>query len=285
MADLKRQLIQMISAITFNSYIEGFARGTIYRGNLKQVCLPVLNCYSCPGAIGSCPVGSLQAIASLTAYQFSFYVAGFLALVGILVGRLACGWLCPFGLIQELLYYIPSPKIFLPTWTRYIKYLMLAIPVLLLPPLLADSIGIGTPYFCKWLCPAGTLEAAIPLSIADLGIRDSLGWLFTWRVSWLVLILVFIVLVQRGFCQVLCPLGAFYSVFNRISFFTIRYEDRLCNACGKCASACYLRLPEHAGLNHPDCTRCLKCIHKCPTGALSWRVQLLEGGKTIRAKT
>lgn len=283
MVNLKRHLVQLLSALAFNSHLAGFLRGTIYRGNFKQVCLPILNCYSCPGAIGSCPVGSLQAVASSSAFYFSFYVTGFLALVGVLTGRLACGWLCPFGLIQELLHKIPSPKYVLPDWTRLIKYFVLVVPVVLLPPLSAGDIAPGTPYFCKWLCPAGTLEAAIPLAITQAGIRDALGWLFTWRLFWLAATVLFVIFIKRGFCRVLCPLGAFYSLFNGISFLKIRRVPERCNACGKCTSACQLRLPQY-NLNHPECIRCLNCVHNCPAGALKVKLQLSEGCASVNVK-
>lgn len=273
MVDLKRRLIQIGSVLTLNSNFEGFARGTIYRGNLKEFCVPVLNCYSCPGAIGACPVGSLQAVAGGISFQFSFYVAGLLTLAGVLAGRMACGWLCPFGLIQEALHRIPSPKLSLPFWTRYIKYFILSLFVLLLPALATDSFGIGAPYFCKWLCPAGTLEAAIPLSIANPGIRGALGALFSWRLTWLLLILASGVAVHRVFCRTLCPLGAIYSLFNRGSFFRIGLHPGRCKSCGRCGEVCYLKLPATAGLNHPECIRCLKCVNNCPTGALRWEIQ------------
>lgn len=274
MADTGRKLIQLASAVTFNSYAEGFVQGTIYRGNLKQACVPVLNCYSCPGAVGSCPVGSLQAVASGAAFQFSFYVAGFLALIGILAGRMACGWLCPFGLIQDLLHRIPSRKFFLPDRVRYIKYFVLALFVLLLPALVRDAYGLGVPYFCKWLCPAGTLEAAIPLSIVNADIRSSLGALFNWRLAWLMFFMVLSIYAHRAFCTTLCPLGAIYSMFNRISYFSITYNHNRCNNCGSCAGSCYQRLPAKKGINHPECIRCLKCVRSCPTGAMSWEINV-----------
>lgn len=282
MADLKRRLVQAVSAVTFNSYAEGFKQGTIYRGNLKQFCLPVLNCYSCPGAVGACPIGSLQAVASGISFQFSFYIAGFLMLVGVLAGRMVCGWLCPFGLLQELLNRIPSPKVVLPLWTRYIKYLILLFFVLLLPALATDAYGLGVPYFCKWLCPAGTLEAAIPLSLKNAGIREALGGLFQWRLLWMFLLLALSVVVHRAFCQTLCPLGAVYSLFNQFSFFRIELDRGHCNQCGRCSEVCYLRLPVLAGTNHPECIRCLKCVNNCPTGAMSWEIQYTGKKKEAR---
>ncbi len=270
MVDLKRKLVQLISAVTLNSYAGGFARGTIYRGPLKQVCVPVLNCYSCPGAVTSCPIGSLQALATGATFNFSFYVAGIISLSGVLAGRFSCGWLCPFGFLQDLLYRIPFIKFCLPLWTRYIKYLVAGLFVLALPAFALDSFGLGTPYFCKWLCPAGTLEAAIPLSLLEPGIRGALGALFAWRLTWLALILLFCLGVQRAFCRVLCPLGAILSLFNRVSFFTISRNEQLCRHCGHCNEVCYYGPALAPELNHPECIRCLKCVKSCPAGALSW---------------
>ena len=85
-------------------------QGRIWQGPSKQVCVPGLNCYSCPGALGACPIGSLQSFMSGAVLRFPFYVLGLMILFGLILGRRICGWLCPFGLVQELLYKIPTPK-------------------------------------------------------------------------------------------------------------------------------------------------------------------------------
>ena len=103
----KRKVIQIISTFLYNPNIFNFFEGKIYKGNAKSVCVPGLNCYSCPGAIGSCPLGSLQNSIANPLLKFPFYILGLLLLFGILLGRTICGFLCPFGLIQELLYKIP----------------------------------------------------------------------------------------------------------------------------------------------------------------------------------
>ena len=90
-----------------NGYAKGFLEGKIYKGQIKYVCVPGLNCYSCPGALGSCPIGSLQAVLDSGKFRVSCYVFGFLTLFGALLGRFVCGWLCPFGLVQDLLHKIP----------------------------------------------------------------------------------------------------------------------------------------------------------------------------------
>ncbi|SHF50698.1 4Fe-4S binding domain-containing protein [Desulforamulus putei DSM 12395] len=264
-----RSVVQTLSTLGFNSYLPGFLNGTIYRGPLKAICLPSLNCYSCPGAVGSCPIGSLQAMAAGLAYHFSFYVFGLLMVFGVTLGRLSCGWLCPFGFLQDLLYRLPTPKFSLPNWCTKIKYVLLS--GVLLIPLIPTSTGIGVLYFCQWLCPAGTLEAAIPLYFSFPPIRTAIGALFGWRILWLLAILLFVSLIYRGFCRTLCPLGAFYSFFNRYCFFRIHLYPNKCNQCGRCSAACPMELPVTAEPNHPECIRCLKCTNSCPTGAIQFK--------------
>lgn len=106
----KRHRIQTLWTFLSNSYLLGFVQGKIYKGNIKNLCVPGLNCYSCPGAVGTCPIGAMQAVIGNWNFKFAFYVAGFLMFVGAIVGRFVCGWLCPFGFIQDLLYKITFPK-------------------------------------------------------------------------------------------------------------------------------------------------------------------------------
>lgn len=116
-------------------------------------CVPILNCYSCPGALGACPIGSLQSLAGGRKFRLSFYVLRMLILFGLFLGRAVCGFLCPFGWLQDLLYRIPCRKITisakLDRWLRYIKYVVLALFVFLLPALLRNQYGMGTTWFCK----------------------------------------------------------------------------------------------------------------------------------------
>ena len=141
----KRRLFQIFSTLGFNIYLPSFFKGEIFQGNTKGVCVPILNCYSCPSAIGACPIGSIQnSFASLkfnlsiASYQFGLYVIGVLGAVGSLVGRMPCGWLCPFGLVQEALYKIRSKKIPIPKFMSYGRYVVLVLFVFLLPLLVTD---------------------------------------------------------------------------------------------------------------------------------------------------
>ena len=152
-----RTWIQLGFTALFNGYAAGFAKGTIFTGATKYACVPVLNCYSCPGALGSCPIGSLQAVIGGAKHQFSFYVLGTIMLFGIVLGRLVCGFLCPFGLVQDLLHKIPVRKWRVPKRVdkpmRFLKYVVLLVMVILLPMFATNALGTAPPFFCKYICP------------------------------------------------------------------------------------------------------------------------------------
>ena len=255
-----------------NGYLVGFQKGKIFQGVSKVVCVPGLNCYSCPGALGACPIGSLQAVLGSRDYKFAFYVVGFLMVVGALAGRLVCGWLCPFGLVQELLWKIPFLKKLrkLPgdRYLRWLKYLILAGFVILLPMFAVDIVGQGQPWFCKYICPSGTLMGGVPLIAANEGLRAAVGWLFAWKGTILAVLLVLSVLVYRPFCRYLCPLGALYGLANPIAFYRFEVERGKCTSCKACQKACGLDIPVYERPNSLECIRCGRCLNVCPTGAL-----------------
>lgn len=268
-----RHRFQALWALLTNSYLIGFVQGKIYRGKLKNLCVPGLNCYSCPGAVGSCPIGSLQAVIGNWNFKFSFYVAGFLVFVGALIGRFVCGWLCPFGLIQDLLHKIPFPKK-IKTFRgdkllRKLKYVILAVFVILMPLYLVDIMDQGSPYFCKLICPAGTLEGGIPLVLLNKSMRRAIGWLYVWKNVLLAVTVLLSILIYRPFCKYICPLGAIYSVFNPISVFKYRVDKNKCTQCGACAKVCKMQVNPSKTPNHPECIRCGQCKKICPTGAIA----------------
>ena len=190
--EIKKNAIQAVATLVTNANLKGFFDGKIYKGNTKVACVPGLNCYSCPGAIGSCPIGSLQAVIGSKKFSISYYVIGIIILIGALFGRLVCGLLCPFGFVQDLLYKIPTPKFKIPAKLdrvlRYMKYLILLTFVILLPMFLVDAFGNGAPYFCKLICPAGTLGGALPLLAKNEGLRSTIGFLFFWKLSILIVV-------------------------------------------------------------------------------------------------
>lgn len=268
----KRHGVQALWALLTNSYLAGFARGKIYQGKLKNLCVPGLNCYSCPGALGACPIGAVQAVIGSWNFKLAFYAAGFLMFVGALAGRFVCGWLCPFGLIQDLLHKIPFPEK-IGTFRgdrllRKLKYVILIVFVILLPMFLVDVLGQGAPYFCKLICPAGTLEGGIPLVLLNESMRSALGWLYAWKNVLLLITIVLSVMIYRPFCKYICPLGAVYSVFNPISVFRYRVDEKKCTGCGICAKVCGMQVDPAENANHPECIRCGACKKSCPVKAI-----------------
>ena len=206
-----RGWIQAGAALLTNLHLPNFLKGKLYQGAGKTVCVPGLNCYSCPAASGACPIGAFQAVVGSSKFSFSYYITGFLILLGVLLGRFICGFLCPFGWFQELLHKIPTKKLSTKKLKplTYLKYAVLLVMVFLLPAFLVNDVGMGNPFFCKYLCPQGVLEGAIPLSLANSGIRAALGKLFTWKFSILLSVIALSVVFYRPFCKWLCPLGAF----------------------------------------------------------------------------
>lgn len=270
-----RLIVQVCFAALSNGYVQGFAEGRIFTGPTKAICMPGLNCYSCPGALGACPLGSLQATLGSRQYRFAFYVVGFLMIVGALAGRLVCGWLCPFGLIQDLLYKIPFVKRWktLPADNvlKWLKYVLLAVLVILLPLFAVDIVGQGKPWFCAYVCPAGTLEAGLPLVLLDKGLRAVVGWLYAWKVFILIGILLLSVLVYRPFCRYLCPLGAIYGLFNPVSLYRYTVDKKACTQCGACQKACKFNIRVYENPNSIDCIRCGDCKRACPHSAIQNR--------------
>ncbi|MBR6793849.1 MAG: 4Fe-4S binding protein [Clostridia bacterium] len=267
-----RPLIQAVFTLLSNGWLPGFFKGTIYQGRLKSICLPGLNCYSCPGALGACPIGSLQTTLTAAEYKIALYVSGFLIAVGAALGRFVCGFLCPFGWIQELIHKIPFPKKYkkLPCEKilRWLKYPILLLFVILLPMFFVDVTGIGKPWFCAYICPTGTLEAGIPLVLANAALRQTLGFLYTWKLLILAILLFLSLIVWRPFCRYICPLGAIYGFFNPIALVRHKVNQNKCTSCGACNKACPMALPVQQKPNAPDCVRCGKCREACPENAL-----------------
>lgn len=268
----RRKLIQLYFALLFNANLKGFASGKLYKGNTKSFCVPGINCYSCPGAVGACPLGSLQGAFSADNKSTLFYVAGILMLYCILFGRLICGWLCPFGLIQELLYKIKSPKLKKSPVTRllsYLKYVLLVVFALVIPISYAIK-DLPLPAFCKYICPAGTIEGGLGLlsNKVNESYFSMLGPLFTWKFLLMISIVVSCVFIFRLFCRFICPLGALYGLFNKISIFGIKLDSTKCTECGLCQAQCKVDI-RHAG--DQECISCGDCIDVCPTQAISWK--------------
>ena len=271
-APTKRRLIQLYAALLTNANIKGFISGTIYTGSSKVMCVPGLNCYSCPGAIGACPLGALQNALANSGTRAPVYVLGILALFGIILGRTICGFLCPTGLLQDFAYKIRTPKLKKSKVTRllsYLKYILLVVLVIAVPLAFVGQDRL-IPAFCKFVCPAGTFGGAISLLFhpdnADL--YGMLGPMFTWKFALFCAIAVACVFIYRAFCRFICPLGAIYGFFNKIALLGIKLDKEKCTDCGLCVAHCKMdikRVGDH------ECINCGECIAVCPTKAIRWK--------------
>ena len=264
----KRRLIQLYAALLFNANLKGFATGRIYQGPVKNVCTPGLNCYSCPGASGACPMGALQNALSDSGKTVPYYVVGIILLYGLLFGRWICGFLCPFGLIQDLLHKIKTPKVGKGRVTRvlsYFKYVILVFFAVIFP-LVYAGYEFPLPGFCKYVCPAGTLEGAVGLlsNPENENMLGMLGPLFTWKFLLMVIFLVGAVFIYRFFC----PLGALYGLFNRISFIGVKLDREACTDCGLCVGKCQMDIRR---VGDQECIQCGECVSVCPTNAIQWK--------------
>ena len=271
-----RGYVQAAATLLTNIHLPNFFKGRIYQGKGKMVCVPGLNCYSCPAASGACPIGSFQAVVGSSKFNFAYYVTGFLILIGILLGRFICGFLCPFGWLQELLHKIPSKK-YSTTKLKaltYLKYVILVVFVIALPILITNDLGMGDPFFCKYICPQGVMEGAIPLAIFNEGIRKALGALFTRKLIILIAVIILSIIFFRPFCKWICPLGAFYGLMNKVSLLGIKVDNDKCISCGKCSRVCEMNVDIRKSINSAECIRCGKCISACPSEALSYLYKL-----------
>lgn len=263
----KRFAVQALSTLLHNANFKGFFTGRLYTGPLKQVCVPGLNCYSCPGAVGACPLGSLQNFLGGLKFRFPYYVVGLLLFFGAVLGRAVCGFLCPFGWLQELLNRIPFYKknrFRADRALRYLKYLVLLLLVVL--PLFVKL----TPFFCKYLCPSGTL-AGLLLSLHDAALRSRWGAIFSWKSVVLAAVLLSSLIVYRPFCKYLCPLGAIYGFFNKFALFRMELDTAGCVGCKRCAAACRMGVDPSETPNSAECIRCGDCVNACPAGVLRFR--------------
>ena len=284
-----RHVFQSFWFLLTNSFFEGFKTGKIYGGKWKQLCVPGMNCYSCPGAKGSCPIGALQAVIGSPKFKFSYYVVGFLFFVGALIGRGVCGYLCPFGLAQDLLHKIPFVKK-IETFKgdkalRKAKYFILLVFVILLPLFLVDIIGQGAPYFCKLICPVGMMEGGIPLVLMNKSMRGAIGFLYAWKGLILILTIFLSIVIYRPFCKYICPLGAIYSLFNSVSLVRYTLDHQKCIHCGRCKAVCEMQCDPVKNCNDLECIRCGKCKNACPVDAIACGITKPDVSKeTVKAK-
>lgn len=255
MTFLRRRIFQALGTLVPNAHVQGFLSASLYQGSLKGVCTPLFNCYACPSALFSCPIGTMQHFAATG--KVPLYAVGTVAVVGASVGRMTCGTLCPFGFLQDLLHKVRTWKARLPRWATSFRYAALVLLVFLVPALTHVS------WFSR-LCPMGTLSAGLPWAAMSERVRVLIGSLFWVKIGILLLFVASSVLVKRPFCRAACPLGAIFSLFNRSSFLRLAWNPETCTRCGKCQKICPVDIRPDRNPTNPDCLRCLDCT-RCPS--------------------
>lgn len=306
------RISQIIFTILINSYLlVFFEKGLIYTGYLKSFLVPILNCWSTPTAWFSCPLGAYQHF--IVVKDFPFYVLGFFFLIGAIIGRMACGWLCPFGLFQDLIFKINKKKISLPKitplftiiffllfyfliWLKFNNLLLsLKIIIIFIGAIIGFLLDIflkprirnfdltslkyffllflttfivfftNEPWFCK-LCPQGTLAAGIPLVLYDPenSLKNMVGLFFYLKILILILLFILGIYIKRVFCRTICPIGAIYSFFNKVSCLHLEIDKENCIRCNICRKVCPTNINIYENPNQNDCLRCLECYYKCP---------------------
>jgi len=219
---------------------------------LHTMCSPVFHCHACPLSTFACPIG---VIAHMTALGlFPFVALGTLAIFGALFGGFMCGWVCPFGFLQDLFAKIPTPKFTLPMWAGYSRYAVLVGLVLVVP----YWFGSESPLFICRVCPAGAIESAVPNVAAAIGTGvKEIPWPSAIKTAILGLFLVAVFFIRRPWCTLFCPLGAIYGLFNRVSFFLLRFHDTKCIDCKNCRSMCQYGGRTEVRVGSVSCNRCL----------------------------
>lgn len=233
----------------------------------------VFHCYACPLSSFACPVGLLANYAALApaVVVIPWMIIGVVLIAGGLVGSMICGWVCPFGLVQDWLARLgPRNKLRVPGWLAYGRYVVLVGLVLALPMywgargLLYEEQPLT---ICK-ICPAGALEAGLPYSIQSLVTGG--GWTMGgFKLGVLLVFLGAAVLIHRPWCRVLCPLGGALALMNRISLARLRVDSAKCTGCNLCHRRCPV---QESPVRHPDSHRCIRCLECVRCGAMSVEV-------------
>lgn len=257
---MNRKFIQFFSFLLLNSYFKGFTNKVNYGGTLKGVCVPVLNCWSCPSALTSCPIGAMEIY--IKSRNFPFLPLVFIIVPGLFFGRFFCGFLCPAGLLQELLFKIKTKKYKLNNKFVFFPLLSLVFGVILFSYLFSSA------WFSRFICPMGLIQASIPWILLEPSLIDSLGYVFVFKVIFLIFLIFMNIFIYRFFCRTLCPLGFMLGFFNKFALLKITYFPENCNKCEKCADICPvdLKIPEE--VNSFRCVRCMNCVNICQNGCL-----------------
>ncbi len=255
---IKRRITQTLSLLLLHSS---------WGPELKWFCNPVLSCHSCVLSWFACPIGVYIHYSGY--HLFPFIALGMVLLLGIVFGKLFCGWVCPFGFLQDMLHKIPTRKLTLPKWTSHIKYLVLVLMVFLIPFFLGEETMYS---FCR-ICPASALQVTLPNLFSSGSLILPLATIV--KLTVLIVVLLAVIFSRRAFCKVLCPIGAILAPLNLLSFWKVKLPTDNCISCDKCDEVCpstispSSRIAKGVVSNRSlDCIVCHDCRTVCPQKAV-----------------
>jgi polyferredoxin len=268
----KRRIIQTLALIGLNVNFWSVSA-------LQNVCLPVMNCEACVVSWFGCPVGMMAK--SIAFMEFPLIVIGCVLGIGLLVGRLFCGWLCPMGFLQDLLYKIPRPKFSLPRFLTWFKYGFLVLSCIVVVLIIGPEYEFSKLFFCNY-CPTAALDVVLPNMIMYQDYAMDFGRILRFSVLGVVLFLA--VANHRSFCKIMCPVGAMVAITNKFSFFSLKLKKDTCISCKKCDKSCpmdvkVMESPDRTGraINRStECIECLTCEATCPVTAISNNSRILK---------
>lgn len=212
----------------------------------------VFHCYACPMSSFACPIGLIASAVAIGLVPLMAFGVIFIAAAAI--GSAVCGWLCPFGLLQDLLDKVPTPKFRLPAWTGIGRYLTL-IGLVFVGPILLGKTADNYAFICN-VCPAGAIEAGLPRIIAGQITPERLL-----AAKYIIagIIVALMLFTYRPWCRVFCPLGGVFALFNRVSLFFLKFHKDKCVNCKTCTVNCPCGIDVKKAINTSSCIRCMKC--------------------------
>ena len=184
----------------------------------------------------------------------------FFILLAIVGNKIICGWACPMGALQELIYKIPLFKRLkkkkLPfILTNTIRAGFFIIVLLFLFGIIGSKRGMVIYHYIN------------PFNLFNL--EFELASIFTA----VIVIIIFSFIVYRPFCQFICPFGFVSWIAERVSIFRVRIDKEKCTECGACIKACPLEAAKGrvTGRIAPaDCFSCARCLNICPVDAIKY---------------
>jgi len=263
-----QRLTQLCSAILYNCGLIGEIPA---RYISSGYCVPGLNCRYCPASIAGCPLQFMQRLFAGGPANLPVRAVCWLLLLALAFGRMTCGWLCPFGLLQDLLDKIPAPKIKKNKWTRRLcclKYGILAVCIVMIP-LVFYLEGHRVLAFCRYLCPNRDFSNMMMLLATGGRIRSYM--IINYRFVILAVILLLAIFLFRPFCRFICPLGAFYGFFNKIALLPVKVDEAKCVHCNACLQACKMDIRK---VGDRECISCGECKTVCKFDAIHFGWEL-----------